>query len=409
MSKEIHILLLLWHPQDAIAGGFVRVKEILPYLSKGKKIKILDNYPSLVQSKIYNVRIVEYKIPKLIKLSYNIHFALGRFLEWLYAALSLINLGIKELKKGNYNVIYGPTGDNPHIFVAGVILKKLFPNQKLLLDVLNLEMPEGGARNYFKNFRNNNVGFFESIIRTYPLALIIFLEQKLIKACDFVVTVSPYMKSIISRYYPEEKIDFTPSGVSIPKGLRPRWNKKINGVYFGRHTKDKGIFDVIKVWEKVSRKLPNAKLVTAGSIQDRIRDLLARQIVQKGLGDKVKIRGAVSEEEKWNLLSQSKYFLHLAYFEPLVPVITILEALACGLPVIMYDIKAIDDYTFLRKSPAIFIVKNQNIEEVVKTVLHLESLSTVETKKIALEARKLAKKFSWKEIAEKELYIIQSL
>ncbi len=409
MNKKPRVLLLLWHPEDVVAGGFIRIKEFLPYISKETQITVIDNFPSLIHNKTLPINVRNYKIPGFLKFFYRVNYIIGRVLEWMYTTFSLIIIGMSELRTGNYDIIYGPTGDNPHIFIAGFVLKKLFPDKKLLLDVLNLEMPEGGTREYFRNFRNNNVGFLESLIRTYPLAFIIILEQKLIKSCDFVVTVSPYMKSIISKYYPKGKIDFTPSGVSIPNNISLKNKKTINGIYVGRHTKDKGIFDIIRVWGEVSQKIPNASLVTAGSCQKDIKILLDREIKEKGLEKKIIMKGLVSEDEKWKLLSSSKYFLHLAYFEPLVPVITILEALAAGLPVIMYDVTALNDYTYFRKHPAIFVVKNKDMEAVIKTILNLESLSKEQAYKIGIEARKLAQQFSWEEIAKKESNIIQQL
>lgn len=410
-KKNPSILLLLWHPEDAIAGGFVRVKELLPYFTNSTVV-IIDNSPTLLpKDKYKHIIIKEYKIPSFIKKSYKIHYSLGRMLEWSHACYSLVLIGRSELKKNQYHVIYGPTGDNLHIFLAGILLKWMFPDKKLLLDILNLEMPEGSVKNYFRNFRKNKVSFFDSFLRTYYLAFLLFIERLLIKNCDFVVTVSPYMKNIIAKYFPIRKIDFTPSGVSIPSNISNKNKNKntINGIYIGRHTKDKGIFDLVKVWERVSKKIPDSKLITAGAFQKEIKILLDNEIKSKKLESNIRIEGMVSEEEKWNLLSQSKYFLHLAYFEPLVPVITILEALASGLPVVMYDTKAVDDYPFLRKSKAIHIVRNKDINEATRAILYLEKLQKKEYEEISHEARNIAKKFNWKDISKKEIKVINML
>lgn len=405
MKKKI--LILLWHPTDSIAGGFVRVKELLPYLSEEFEITVLDNYPSLVDDS--RVKVVTYRTPEIFKFFYRIHHSLGRIIEWGWATVSLIVLGSLELRREGIKVIYGPTGDNPHIFISGIILKKLFPEKKLLLDILNLEVPEGGVRSYFSNFRKNGIGLTESAITTFSLTILIWIERKLVRICDFVVTVSPYMSNIISRYFPKNKIDFTPSGVTVPRDLDFGTKKRFNGIYFGRQTKDKGIFDVINVWKIVSEHSPRKKLITAGSLDNNVKKLLEKKILNEELKNNVKIMGKVDEGEKWNLLLQSKYFLHLAYFEPLVPVITILEALGCGLPVIMYDTGAIDDYPLFRKNPAIFIVKNQDLKEAVQAILYLEDLPKKEIEKIAVEAKKIARKFSWDKIAEKEINIIKNL
>ncbi len=407
MINKPRILILLWHPKKEIAGGFVRVKEFLPYLSKNFEITAIDNSPSIFTD-FKDVEIVEFEIPKVVKKIYNFNFSLGRLFEWLCAFYYLVTIGKNLIKNKNYELIYGPTGDNLHIFLSAVMLKKIFPKTKLLLDILNLEMPEGGTKNYFNNFKKNNFGLFDSLTRTYFLVVLLFIERKLIKNADFIITVSPYMKNVIAKYYPKEKIDFTPSGVNIPSSLKSQNKKSINGIYFGRQTKDKGIFDVLDVWEKVTNKIPDAYLVTAGSIEDKVKKTLEEQILKSGIGNKVEVKGLVTEEEKWDLLSKSKYFLHLAYFEPLVPVITILEALSSGLPVVMYDTKAVDDYPFLRKTKSIYIVPNKDVEEAAETILYLEKLSKEDYKKIGLEAKSIAKKFNWNDISKKEINAINN-
>jgi glycosyltransferase involved in cell wall biosynthesis len=406
-KRKPKVLLLLWHPDNTIAGGFVRIKEFLPYLSENFDITILDNNPSILKD-FKDLEIVEYKIPSLIRVFYNFSFALGRLFEWTYVLYALSYLGAKLLSKRKFDIIYGPTGDNLHIFLSAVFLKKIFPKTKLLLDILNLEMPEGGINNYYQNFRRSNFGILDSAIRTHFLAFLLLVERKLIRNCDYVVTVSPYMKKIISKYYPQKRIEFTPSGVAIPKNLKFNKKRDIN-VFIGRHTKDKGVFDLLKVWQKVVSKNSGMKIVTAGPVEESVRKILEENIKEDGLGNNFKLEGFVSEERKWELLCKSKCFLHLAYFEPLVPVISILEALACGVPVVLYETPAIDDYPFLRTNEAVHIVGNKDIAAAAEKVAYLNSVSQDKFDKIAHEARFLAKKFSWEEISKKEIRVFNKL
>lgn len=410
-KKRPNVLLLLWHSNDSVAGGFVRVKEFIKYFGD-IDLTIIDNYPNLLKEKEYkNVHIIPYTTPYLIIKIYSLSYSFGRIFEWIYALIMLVFLGIIELRKGKYQVIYGPTGDNLHIFMSGVILKILFPQKKLLLDVLNLEMPEGSIRQYYSTFRDKKVGIIETFLKTYSLAFLLFVEKIMINKCDYVVTVSPYMKKVISEFYPAKNIDYTQSGVSTPKNFKKyEQNIKIyDGIYVGRHTKDKGIFDIIQVWSKVLQKNKKAKLITLGSCPKETREQLSATIKSYNGIDNIIIQGLVSEEMKWRNLGRSRVFLHLAYFEPLVPVITILEALAFGIPVIMYDVNAIDDYPFLRENPAIIIVKNRSITEVTNKMIVLLNKSEKEMIEIKKAAKKLAKKFSWEKAAEKELKIIHRL
>lgn len=404
------VLLLLWHPENAVAGGFIRTKVLLSYF-RDIDLTVLDNYPSFIShSEFQHVAVKTYTIPRFILNIYKLHFALGRLFEWMAALFFLIKIGSSELKRGDYQVIYGPTGDNLHIFLAGVLLKLFFPSKKLLLDVLNLEMPEGSARLYFNSFKRNNIGLLFALSNTMAMIVLLFLEKKLISYCDHVVTVSPYMKKVISKYFPEEKISVTPSGVTTQyvKGIKQS-RKTIDGLYVGRHTKEKGIFDVLAAWQKVKGVRKKTNLETIGFAPNEIQQSLQEKVDRLNLQENVKFNGMLSEKDKWEKYKRAKVFLHLAYHEPLVPVITILEALVCGIPVVNYDVPAVDDYPFLRKSPALVLVKNGDIDAAAKAVLRLLDLSEKEQKKISAAAEQLAKRFSWREIAQIEEKVIKNL
>ncbi|MGH7203447.1 MAG: glycosyltransferase family 4 protein [Candidatus Levyibacteriota bacterium] len=405
----IKVLLLLWHPKDTIAGGFIRVQEFLPFFAE-LDITIIDNEKSVATGLIGKGKLIEYQTPVWIQNIYKVNFVLGRFFEWSYALITLIKLGSVELHKGSYDIIYGPTGDNLHIFLAGIILKKKYPKVKLLLDVLNLAMPEGSFKNNFMSAYKNGVGLFRSTINSVAMVMLLSIEKSLIKYCDFVVTVSPYMKKIIADYYPLKKIDYTPSGVTLSKFVKRRNNHdSIQGVYVGRHTPEKGIFDLVKMWHLVCKKDKKAQLNLIGFCDPVIKAKLVEEIKRNHLEKNITLFGVVSSSEKAKQLQSADLFFHLAYYEPLVPVITILEAFAYGLPVIMYDVPSLEDYPSLRKEKAFFIVKNKDKKHAAEIVLQYVNNNNTEKKKLALEARKLAKKYSWGKIAEKELSIMKAL
>lgn len=404
------ILILLWHPHNAIAGGFIRTKVLLSQF-KHIEATIIDNSPTLIHTNEFkHVRVISYNIPKLITISYKIHYALGRFFEWSTALFYLIKIGRRELANEDYSVIYGPTGDNLHIFLAGVVLKILFPSKKLLLDVLNLEMPEGGIWTYYKSFRRNNVSMLFAIANTIAITVLLFVEKKLIHYCDHIVTVSPYMKLVIAKYYPIDNISVTPSGVTIENGgVDKKIKKTIDGLFVGRHTKEKGIFDVLKVWKSIVADSKDMNLETVGVCPDEVKQTLNEKIDRYHLLSRVVVNGVLSEEEKWEKYKKAKVFMHLAYHEPLVPVITILEALSCGVPVVTYYVPAIEDYPFLKKNPALIVINNGDIEIATKEVKRLLTLPADERNKIEKSAIRLAKQFSWPEIAQIEENVIHQL
>jgi glycosyltransferase involved in cell wall biosynthesis len=118
--------------------------------------------------------------------------------------------------------------------------------------------------------------------------------------------------------------------------------------------------------------------------------------------------GEVDEAKKNHIIQNSEIFLHLANYEPLFPVIGVLEGLALGLPVITFNYPTIskEDRQIANKSDFINIVSNNKIKDVVKVIQRLSSLNDPEKEKNVHSAISYAKKFEWKEIAAKEFNII---
>lgn len=409
-KEPISILLLLWHPENSVAGGFVRLQEFLPYF-QDFNITILDNSPVLITNNFSNVSIVSYEIPSFVKKFYKLNFFIGRLAEWIIACILLIYLGRKALSERPFDIIYGPVGDNPQIFFAGITLKLLFPSKKLVLDVLNLVIPEGSFLKYYKSFKKNSISTFNALINSVGMLILLFLQKIFIKKCDHIVTVSPYMRKIIGKYVPISKVSFTPSGVSMPRNIKFSRSKKFTSeaLYVGRHTKEKGIFDLIDAWSYVVKRFPDAKLITAGHIPQTVFEALKKRINKLQLNNNIEVKGLITEEEKWQLLYNSKVFLHLAYYEPLVPVITILEALRMGVPVVNYRVDSIKDYPFLLDHSSLRIVENHNPKKAASQIIELLKLSNKEKEEIRIDSAEIVKRYNWKEIAKIESDIMKKM
>ncbi len=406
------ILLLLWHPDQPVptSGGLVRTKEFLRFFPQDFHVTVLDKYPTILADLKFNGRVVEYKLPSIVDRIYNWSFLWGRILEWSLIAVILTIKGWQELKTKRYKVIYAPIGEALHIFLPAVILKKLFPSVSVIIDVLNFEIPEGGFWQYYKSLRSNKIGRSRSFVSPLGIVISLLLMKRLIRNVNYVVTVSPHVKRKLAPYYHSSKISVTPSGVSIGTINSVSYKKilpKYDGVFVGRHTSEKGIFDLVKVWENVTKIKKGAKLIMIGPCDRETKLKLEGEIEKKKLKKNIFILGVLSEEEKFQRLRESRVFIHLAHFEPLVPVITILEALSCGLPVVHYNVAALKDYPELYNHPSFYLVENKNIRKATKKVLAFLFLRPEEVKRISSEARKYARRFAWRKIAQDEAKIIK--
>jgi glycosyltransferase involved in cell wall biosynthesis len=114
---------------------------------------------------------------------------------------------------------------------------------------------------------------------------------------------------------------FVPSESSSPK-------KQI--LWIGRFTPGKGVEYLLKGFEAFSRKFPDYTLVAVG--RGPLRDDFVRTIREMGLEDRVILRDFIPNQELPGLYQDSSFFV-LPSLEEGVPR-TILEAMACGRPVV---------------------------------------------------------------------------
>ena len=173
---------------------------------------------------------------------------------------------------------------------------------------------------------------------TNPLfASYVYLWEKLIPSvyrhCRFVV-ISPSTKDdLIRRGVRGDRIDVVLCGLDheVYRAM-PALGRFDNPtlVHFGRVRKYKSIDVVIKAFALVMEKLPHARLLIIGDGPER--ESLARLARRMGLGGSIEFLGAVGTPDLVNLLNRSHLFLNASPKEGWG--LTVIEANACGLPVI---------------------------------------------------------------------------
>ncbi|MBI2008656.1 glycosyltransferase [Candidatus Amesbacteria bacterium] len=126
-------------------------------------------------------------------------------------------------------------------------------------------------------------------------------------------------------------------------------------VYLGRIRAQKNIDVAIRAFAKVSRKYPSARFYIAGW-GDKL-DELAKLAKSLKLSKSVKFLGKVSDKGKVNLLARSWAMLQPSSFEGWG--ITVIEANACGTPVIASDVPGLRDSVLHDESGLLVPVKNE--------------------------------------------------
>jgi glycosyltransferase involved in cell wall biosynthesis len=173
---------------------------------------------------------------------------------------------------------------------------------------------------------------------TNPLfASYVYLWEKLIpfvyRRCRFVVISPSTKEDLVRRGVPGERIDVVLCGLdhdvyrTMP-GVQRFEDPTL--VHFGRVRKYKSIDVVIKAFALVKEKLSGSRLLIVGDGPERAN--LVRLVGRMGLEGSVEFLGAASTAELVNLLNRSHLFLNASPKEGWG--LTVVEANACGLPVI---------------------------------------------------------------------------
>jgi glycosyltransferase involved in cell wall biosynthesis len=142
---------------------------------------------------------------------------------------------------------------------------------------------------------------------------------------------------LIELGFQPDRIHLTRCVVDVPGDVAPRQlcEKAVSIVFCGRLVKQKGVFDFLKVCERLQREDPNFSAVMIGSGPEQAA--IEEEIREKTL--RVRLTGFISEREKANLVASAKLFVFPSYEEGWGMVIS--EAFALGTPVLAY---ALDIY-----------------------------------------------------------------
>jgi phosphatidyl-myo-inositol dimannoside synthase len=149
--------------------------------------------------------------------------------------------------------------------------------------------------------------------------------------------VSPWARSRLLRLPPPVDTDtFRPGPARDPAA-------PARAVAVGRLVAQKGFETLLRAWRRVVDRTPNAQrpeLVLVGDGPDRPR--LERLIARLGLGDRVRLTGAVPRTHVVTELQRADVFAlpmrtRLAGLNPEGLGLAALEAAACGLPVVVGD------------------------------------------------------------------------
>lgn len=303
-----------------------------------------------------------------------------RNLALLYLS-RILSIDKKELKTDKKDILFATS-----IFLPDILPLKYLKGRKITIYHMQAPNPIYGYKKMINRNKKNDLSIGK-ILNWLNEKISLFIFKKIGNE----ILVLPTTKETIENYgFSKNRIIMTKNGVdldfinNIPKG-----EKEFEACWIGRPHPQKGLDDLIKIWSIVVKEKPNVKLILMGKniekYQEKINDInLEKNIILKGF---------VSEEEKFRIMKMSKMFLSTSYFESFH--IAILEALACNLPVIAYDIPV---YKQVYGNILIYVDLGDFINYKKKIIQLLENDLDKDDKSKLIE--ELLQEFSWDKIAK---------
>ena len=148
-----------------------------------------------------------------------------------------------------------------------------------------------------------------------------------------------WIDELKSRGIPSNKLIVLNEGIDI--NYIEEISKRVNdydAFFVGRIDPIKGVFDLVDVWSIISDHISSVTLAIIGSGPELYVQRLQDVINDRKLNDNILLLNRVPESDKFALLKTGKLFLFPSYEEGWG--IAICEAMACGLPVVAYDLPA---------------------------------------------------------------------
>jgi len=180
--------------------------------------------------------------------------------------------------------------------------------------------------------------------------------------------------SIVHRHF----LDFDTFNLNVP--LRNRRN--VIG-YIGRLSQEKGVMNFIKTIPDLLKERDDLEFLICGDGQ--LRDEIEKYISEKNLNDKVKLVGWIPHEGLPDYFKKLKLVVLPSYTEGLPNVV--LEAMACGTPVLATLVGAVPDVIMDGKTG--FIMEDNSpaciAENVIRALEHPELEMIVENARALVE------------------------
>jgi len=221
-----------------------------------------------------------------------------------------------------------------------------------------------------------------------------------------VITVSRSTKmNLLKLGLDSNAVTIVHGGLSLkPVENIPKKERDPTIIYLGRIKRSKGLSELIVALYYVRKNIQNVKLWVAGRGDSSYLNELMRFIDKLGLINNLEFFGYVDEKTKINLLSRA----HLLVFPSVMEGwgLTVIEANACGTPVIAFNVPGLRDSIINGETG--LLVPYGDIKALANAIIKVLSEDELRAK-LSKNAIKWAEKFSWEKTAKEFEKILEKI
>jgi len=248
---------------------------------------------------------------------------------------------------------------------------------------------------YIVSLRGSDVpGYSERF--TFLYKFITPIIKKIWNNAYFVIANSQGLCELALKSAPQKEIGVIYNGIDIVEffpDLSKKDKDKFNIICVSRVTPRKGIRFLIQAFDILLKRYDYIRLIIVGDGNERV----SLENLAQGLGikDKVVFTGPISHDNVWEYYQKASIFVLPSLNEGMSN--TMLEALACGLPLLATDTGGTRELVTDNKNG--FIVKMKDFNDLAEKIEKFLLDRSLE-EKMGKESRLLAEKLSWETVAK---------
>jgi glycosyltransferase involved in cell wall biosynthesis len=406
-KSSYRIFSIFFHPSSdvtALGGAEKRFIETLKFYCKQQdlQITVLESAPGLLREGESHCQVHQLATGRYGK------GWLSSYAGWLLWTLKAVFRTPVLAHQSKSNILLVPNNTIPNM-VAGYAVSRIL-GLPICVVAHHIDVPTFKIKKQFEP-ESSYYACYRSIGYSIPVSLAKTLGSHLVltllKRANTIITVSnSTAKALTNGGIKRAKLHVSGNAIDMEptkSNAECTENRVYDGVFVGRISKEKGVFDLLRLWRQVVRVRKEARLLIIGNGLELHH--VKQKIALLGLQNRVFIRSGCGNKEMHRLLDMSRTFIFPSVFEGWG--MAVADALSHGLPVVAYDIPAVRE--IFGDCRSVFLVPTKNLTSLTSTVLDLLETTKEEFRRFSEDSIDFAGQFSWEKVASLDIESLRKL